>query len=118
MVDGRANYPKERFASACQVLVSKPEQALEQIYIDEHTVFLLMTHNYNYDMAMLGQLLQRNVVYIGILGPKKKRERLLNELKGRDLFLQSNNFLPFIVLLAWILVQKHRKRSPYQFLQK
>ena len=86
VVDGRANYAKkERFASACQILVSKPEQVLEQIEIDEHTVFLLMTHNYNYDMAMLRQLLQKNVVYIGMLGPRKKRERMLNELKDEGL---------------------------------
>lgn len=82
VIDGRPNFAKkERFVSACQVLVSKPEQVLEQIEIDEHTVFLLMTHNYNYDMAMLKQLLQKNVTYIGMLGPKKKRERMLNELK-------------------------------------
>ncbi|HEX3168790.1 MAG TPA: XdhC/CoxI family protein [Chitinophagaceae bacterium] len=82
VVDGRANYAKkERFVSACQVLVAKPENALEQISVDEHTVFLLMTHNYNYDMAMLRQLLSKNVRYIGMLGPKKKRERMLSELK-------------------------------------
>jgi xanthine/CO dehydrogenase XdhC/CoxF family maturation factor len=86
VVDGRANYAKkERFVSACQVLVAKPEQALEQIDIDEQTVFLLMTHNYNYDMAMLRQLLQKNVAYIGMLGPKKKRERMLTELKQEGL---------------------------------
>jgi xanthine/CO dehydrogenase XdhC/CoxF family maturation factor len=86
VIDGRANYAKkERFISACQVLVSKPEQVLEQILIDEHTVFLLMTHNYNYDMAMLKQLLQKNVAYIGMLGPKKKRERILGELKDEGL---------------------------------
>jgi len=86
VIDGRANYAKkERFVSACQVLVLKPEQVLEQIAIDEHTVFLLMTHNYNYDMAMLRQLLQKNISYIGMLGPKKKRERMLDELKGEGL---------------------------------
>jgi xanthine dehydrogenase accessory factor len=86
VVDGRANYAKkERFVSACQVLVSKPEQVLEQITIDERTVFLLMTHNYNYDMAMLKQLLQKNVTYIGMLGPKKKRERILGEFKDEGL---------------------------------
>ena len=86
VVDGRANYAKqERFVSACQVLVAKPENVLEQITIDEHTVFVLMTHNYNYDMAMLRQLLQKNVQYIGMLGPKKKRERMLNELKDEGL---------------------------------
>ena len=82
VIDGRANYAKkERFASACQVLVAKPGKALEQLTIDEYTVFLLMTHNYNYDKAMLAQLLPKNVSYIGMLGPKKKKERILNELK-------------------------------------
>ena len=86
VVDGRANYAKkERFTSACQVLVSKPEQVLDQIEIDERTVFLLMTHNYNYDMALLKQLLQKNVSYIGMLGPKKKRERILGEFKDEGL---------------------------------
>ena len=46
-----------------------------------------MTHNYNYDMAMLRQLLQRNVIYVGMLGPKKKRERMLSELKEEGLQL-------------------------------
>lgn len=86
VIDGRANYAKqERFVSACQVLVAKPENVLEQIALDEHTVFLLMTHNYNYDKAMLKQLLQKDVTYIGMLGPKKKRERILDEFKDEGL---------------------------------
>jgi xanthine/CO dehydrogenase XdhC/CoxF family maturation factor len=90
IIDGRANYAKkERFASACQVLVAKPERALEQIVTDEYTVFLLMTHNYNYDKAMLVQLLQKNVTYIGMLGPKNKRERILNELKDEGVIFTN-----------------------------
>lgn len=86
VIDGRNSYAKkERFAAACQVLVSKPEEALRKIKMDERTIFLLMTHNYNYDMAMLKQLLQMNVPYIGMLGPKKKRERILAELKDEGL---------------------------------
>ncbi len=86
VVDGRANYAKrERFVSACQVLLSKPENVLEKIVIDEQTVFVLMTHNYNYDLAMLNELIKRNVVYVGMLGPKKKLDRILNELKENGL---------------------------------
>jgi len=88
VVDGRANYARqERFPSACLVLVSKPENVLEQITIDDQTVFVLMTHNYNYDMAMLKALVERNVVYIGMLGPKKKLDRILEELKDEGLSL-------------------------------
>ena len=90
IVDGRANYAKaERFPSVCQVLVSKPEDVLKHIAIDEQTVFVLMTHNYNYDMAMLKELVGRNVVYIGLLGPKKKRDRIIDELKENGLILSE-----------------------------
>jgi xanthine/CO dehydrogenase XdhC/CoxF family maturation factor len=82
VADGRNTHAKpERFASACQVLVSKPEKVLEQIPIDDQTVFVMMTHNYNYDLAMLKALLHKDVPYIGMLGPKKKLDRMLDELR-------------------------------------
>jgi xanthine dehydrogenase accessory factor len=64
-------------------LVSKPENVLNQIVIDNQTVFVLMTHNYNYDMLMLESLLSKNVVYVGMLGPRKKKERILEELQEK-----------------------------------
>jgi xanthine dehydrogenase accessory factor len=82
VVDGRANYAKaDRFAKACQVVVAKPENVLHHLSIDGQTVFVLMTHNYNYDKAMLAELIKREVRFIGMLGPKKKLDRILNELK-------------------------------------
>jgi xanthine/CO dehydrogenase XdhC/CoxF family maturation factor len=38
---------------------------------------------------MLKALLQQNVFYIGILGPKKKLERMLNELKDEGIELNE-----------------------------
>lgn len=88
VVDGRNTHARpERFASACQVLVSKPEKVLEHIPIDDQTVFVLMTHNYNYDLAMLRSLLDKKVRYIGMLGPKKKLDRMLDELEASGLTL-------------------------------
>jgi xanthine/CO dehydrogenase XdhC/CoxF family maturation factor len=84
VVDGRGTHARpERFTAACQVLVSKPEQVLSQIPIDDKTVFVLMTHNYNYDMAMLRALLEKRARYIGALGPKKKLDRMLGELRDQ-----------------------------------
>ena len=71
---------KDRFAKSCQVLVSKPENVLDQIPVDQYTVFLLMTHNYNYDLAMLKALISRKLMYLGVLGPKKKMDRMLGDL--------------------------------------
>ncbi len=90
VADGRPSHAtSERFVTACKVLVAKPEKVLEQIAIDEQTVFVLMTHNYNYDLAMLKALLQTNATYIGVLGPKKKLDRMLNEIKDGGMKLNQ-----------------------------
>lgn len=95
IVDGRPSLAKQdRFTSSCQVVVAKPEKALENIAIDERTAFLLMTHNYNYDLALLKQLLNKNIKYIGSLGPKKKLDRMVNDLKEEEIEIteeQLNN---------------------------
>jgi xanthine dehydrogenase accessory factor len=84
VVDGRANHVKpDRFPKATKLLVAKPANVLPQITIDEQTVFVLVTHNYNYDMALLQELVKTPVIYIGMLGPKKKLVRMLDELEGQ-----------------------------------
>jgi xanthine dehydrogenase accessory factor len=81
VIDGRPTYATpQRFANATSVLVSRPENVLGQIQIDEQTAFVLMTHNYNYDLELLKYLLATNAAYIGTLGPKKKLLRMLDEL--------------------------------------
>ena len=82
IVDGRNTHARpERFVAACQILVSKPEAVLDQLPMDGRTVFVMMTHNYNYDLSMLKALLPTQTPYIGMLGPKKKLDRMLDELR-------------------------------------
>lgn len=82
VTDGRPTHAnKERFIGSCQVIVTKPEETLKNIIIDNRTCFVLMSHNYNYDLSVLKLLLGNpETPYIGILGPLKKYERMLNEL--------------------------------------
>jgi xanthine dehydrogenase accessory factor len=88
LVDGRANYAtQQRFPLATKVLIAKPAAVLNAVECDERTVFLLMTHNYNYDLAMLRQLIELNTPYIGMLGPKKKFQKMLDELKEEGITL-------------------------------
>lgn len=82
IIDGRSNYAsRERFPSANRVIISKPENILSHINLDSRTVSVLITHNYNYDIAVLRQLLLLNIPYMGVLGPKKKLDRMIDELK-------------------------------------
>ncbi|MHA4846861.1 XdhC family protein [Flavitalea antarctica] len=82
IADGRTNYATvARFPTATRVLVTKPSKVLEEIVTDNRTVFLLMTHNYNYDLDLLKRLLETPTKYIGILGPRKKTIKMLEELQ-------------------------------------
>jgi xanthine/CO dehydrogenase XdhC/CoxF family maturation factor len=82
VVDGRKQYAtKQRFPKADKILVAKAPDVLSHLDLDNRSIVLLMTHNYNYDLAVLQLILPLGLPYIGILGPKKKMERMLNELK-------------------------------------
>ena len=84
VIDGRRTHAnRQRFPMAHTIIVGKTEEAIKQFIIDEKTVFVLMTHNYNYDLAMMESLLQKKCSYIGTLGPKKRINRMLNELEGK-----------------------------------
>ncbi|HCN82683.1 MAG TPA: alanine dehydrogenase [Sphingobacteriaceae bacterium] len=84
VADGRTNQAtNQRFPKAQKILVAKPDEVTGQIDIDGQTVFVLMTHNYNYDRDFLRELIRKDCLYIGSLGPKKKLERMLDELRGQ-----------------------------------
>lgn len=88
--DGRDKNTKTgRFARSCQLMVAKPEDVLKNITLDRHTFFLLMTHNFNYDKAMLRELLPKKVRYIGVLGPAKKMQRMLRELESEGFYFND-----------------------------
>lgn len=93
VTDGRPTYANtSRFAGACQVVVTKPEETLKNIRLDHRTFFVLMSHNYNYDISVLKLLLGRSELpYIGILGPLKKYERMLNELADEGIEVSQDD---------------------------
>lgn len=86
VVDGRASHAtKQRFPMADSLIVAKPKEAAKQLEIDERTALVLMTHNYNYDLEMLQQLLSTDIRYVGMLGPAAKRKRMLDELEQKGI---------------------------------
>jgi xanthine/CO dehydrogenase XdhC/CoxF family maturation factor len=90
VVDGRPDYAnRKRFSSGCQVIVSRPGEILSAIDINDQTMFVLMTHNYNYDLALLRELVLRKVSYIGILGSSGKFIRMMGDLKNEGLNIEN-----------------------------
>lgn len=82
VVDGRAGHAtKQRFPKADRILVSRAGDVLAALETDSRTFFALLTHNYNYDLALLKELIFLDQCsYIGALGPRKKLERMFADL--------------------------------------
>jgi xanthine dehydrogenase accessory factor len=88
VADGRPTHAtQQRFPKANTILVTKPQHILSGLNVDEKTAFVLMTHNYNYDIAVLEQLLNTNCAYIGMLGPKEKLHRMFDELNKKNIII-------------------------------
>jgi xanthine/CO dehydrogenase XdhC/CoxF family maturation factor len=81
------------FKGAKELLSITPE-AFPISKIDTQTAVVLMNHNYAKDLQFLLQLKETKPFYIGLLGPFKRREELLNEFiesypEVEDAFLEA-----------------------------
>ncbi len=68
--------------------------AASNIEINEYTAVVLMSHDYSRDLKMLPIFLSKQPVYLGILGPKKRTEKMQNELESIDLKNYNYFFSP------------------------
>ena len=60
--------------------------------ITDHTACILMSHNYDYDRDVLKKLLNTSAPYIGILGPKKRFDKMQAEFSKEGMELKSVDF--------------------------
>ena len=58
----------------------------EEIEIDPYTVALLMAHDYETDFKNMRNLLKTSIKYIGMLGPKKRTDKMFLKLLMKLLF--------------------------------
>lgn len=76
-----------RFVRADRVTLVRPEDVGAHVNITPQTLTLLMSHNYAHDLELLKFLLASPARYIGVMGPRKRTERMLSELAaGLDQF--------------------------------
>jgi xanthine/CO dehydrogenase XdhC/CoxF family maturation factor len=86
LIDGRkalANHT--RFPNASKIIQGPADEVVEQLETDLHSVALLMTHNFDYELRVLEELNTRMLPYIGILGPKRKTDKLIHRLEEKGI---------------------------------
>ncbi|MCE9611953.1 MAG: XdhC family protein [Chthoniobacter sp.] len=92
VIDARPAYATpERFPTADAVHCLRPEALLASphIVLPPDALVMIMTHNFTHDRALLGFLLGRPLRYLGVLGPKSRTQRLLDELADSGLVFSS-----------------------------
>jgi xanthine dehydrogenase accessory factor len=61
---------------------------------DRWTAAIVKSHNYGRDFAALQRLLPLNLRYVGLIGPRKRRDQLMNDLLDREIAVNSGFFAP------------------------
>ena len=79
---------KSLFTTATKVLHNKGE---EQPLIDHYTAVLLMTHDYKTDYGHLQRLLATDAGYIGLLGPRKRSQKMFDAMKEEGKVLSAKD---------------------------
>jgi xanthine/CO dehydrogenase XdhC/CoxF family maturation factor len=93
VVDHRPSYARaERFPDAHNVILAAPGSWPQELVFDERTVALVMTHSYLQDQVVLKELLPKPLAYLGVLGPRQRTRRLLDELQAEGVALDTDRF--------------------------
>jgi len=80
VVDWRPAYARaDRFPSVDSLVLSRPE-ATGSLALEPGSAAVVMTHNYLSDLEILRHLLPGAPTYVGLLGPRRRTDRLLSEL--------------------------------------
>jgi len=95
VVDCRSAYtvPERFFSQVDEFIKCQPSEISERLPLDRKPLCAVVTHNYFHDLEIVKQLLQFNVAYIGLLGPKKKGQTLVEDLRKEQPHLDTPSLL-------------------------
>ena len=93
--DGPDNAPLRSFATFLGWQVIELAAAnLLSIETDEWTAAIVKSHNYGRDFAALEKLLPMNLRYVGLIGPRKRRDQMMNHLLDLGITVNAGFFAP------------------------
>lgn len=90
IVDHRSGFARaDRFPDSCDVQVLQAAELGNHISLDQIDAAILMTHHLGQDRQYLSQVVDASVSYIGMLGPRARRDRLLGEIEAENVHVHG-----------------------------
>jgi len=80
------------FPGADKLSLCGRERVAHDFAVTPYTACVLMSHNYAYDRDVLRKLLNSSSPYIGLLGPRKRFDRMLEEFRLVGIELSERDF--------------------------
>ena len=81
VVDGRERFAtRERFPTADELIVGMPSEIAERLPLGAHSLVVLLSHDYKYDLPVLRAVLASEAVYVGCLGSARRGKAMLEFL--------------------------------------
>lgn len=74
-----------RFDPGARVFNFGPQEAAQRLALQAGAAAVVMTHNYSQDVQWLSWLLSSPAAYIGMLGPRARTRRIVQELQSQGL---------------------------------
>ncbi len=85
IVDHRPAFARaDRFPPDCEVKLLQAADLGTHVALDRVDAAVLMTHHLGHDRKYLEQVVGAKIPYIGLLGPRARRDRLLEEIGASD----------------------------------
>lgn len=82
VADSRERFlTRERFPGAQQFIRAAAGEAASRVPMDQRTYVVVMTHNYLHDRDLLRGFLRTGAAYVGMLGPKIRTQKILDDLR-------------------------------------
>jgi xanthine/CO dehydrogenase XdhC/CoxF family maturation factor len=76
------------------IVVDVPDARAIAFEADGWTAAIVKSHNYGRDFAALQKLLPLNLRYVGLIGPRKRRDQLLHDLLDVGVSINAGFFAP------------------------
>lgn len=80
VVDAREGFNNEKDYPGAERIIVQPENFHKEVTITKNTYVIVMNHHIVKDTMALKYALESKAPYVGVLGPRSRREKMLNQL--------------------------------------